>query len=273
MYNVLDIYTIPALNKLICSHFTHKITFKYANTENMCILISTNTINNILNKYTISTQTTGNDVIVLFTEKIVNLYTIYGSIIDISCKGFSTTLESIETDYYIGLTKGTMHFAMQYHLLKLPKNIDISKVYNMSRMFLNSSLFNCDLLHWDVSHIVNMTEMFYGAHSFNGDISNWNVYNVREMIRMFYEAYSFNCDISNWRVDNVKRMEYMFYNAKKFNCMYPYGNLNTWNVKHAKITKMFLYSNIHITNYIDKWPHSTYGILFSIETPGQAVQY
>jgi len=269
--NVLDNYTISSLNKLICSHITQKTTLTFADTDNAHILISTNTINNILNKYTMSYQTTCNGIIVLFENKQANIYTKYGTNIDISCKGLYTSLEYIETDIYIVLSKGTMHFAYQSNLLRLPKNIDIKKVYNMSKMFLNAKLFNCDL-NWDVKHVIDMSEMFYGATSFNGNISNWNVCNVKNMFRMFYEAKNFNGNISKWRVDNVKQMEYMFYYARSFNCMYPYGNLNSWNTKKAKKTNMFLFAQLQISECINKWTDnlSTIGI-DTVDMPGYAV--
>ena len=91
---------------------------------------------------------------------------------------------------------------------------DVSKVTDMSSMFLNSS-FNHNISSWDVSNVKNMSCMFYKS-SFNQDISSWDVSNVENMSGMFCES-PFNQDISSWDITNVKLAEDMFKNTPILN--------------------------------------------------------
>jgi hypothetical protein len=273
IYNVLKLYTFHDLNKLICAHITHTITLSYANDKNTQILISNNTIYNILNNvYTIEPYTTGYNIVISFTTQYVKLYMKYGSTIEISFKGIYTSIQHIKTDYIIGLTKGTMHFALQKELLTIPYNVNINNINNMTNMFFDATSFNCDLNHWNVNHVTNMMNMFSGAKSFDGKISNWDVSNVENMFGMFYNAKSFNGDLSSWNINKVKRMDLMFSNASGFMCLYPVGNLNNWaNIKSIK-TNMFSFANKDIKKIIGKWNNNNTELGISeVEAPGGPV--
>ena len=75
-------------------------------------------------------------------------------------------------------------------------HLDVSKVTDMSLLFLQESDFNGDISRWDVSKVIDMEGMFCNSQ-FNGDLSRWNVSNVTNMINMFSGA-QFDGDISEW---------------------------------------------------------------------------
>jgi surface protein len=112
---------------------------------------------------------------------------------------------------------------------------DVSNVWNMEQMFLNStpnaSLFNGDISSWDVSNVTSMGGMFYGATSFNQDIGSWDIINVKSMKQMFQGATSFNQDISSYDVSSVTNMRAMFYGAEAFN-----QDISSWDV--SSVTDM-----------------------------------
>ena len=56
-------------------------------------------------------------------------------------------------------------------------NWDVSKVTDMSEMFIGARSFNQPLNNWDVSKVTNMENMFYGAGSFKQPLNKWNVSN------------------------------------------------------------------------------------------------
>ncbi len=114
---------------------------------------------------------------------------------------------------------------MTYNAKDIP---DLSKVTDMSLMFLSCSKFTADLNQWDVSNIIDMPGMFNNATVFNGDISTWNVSKVTNMKSMFSRATSFNGDLSAWDVGNVIDMGSMFSGAAVFN-----GNLSSWDVSNV----------------------------------------
>jgi len=80
---------------------------------------------------------------------------------------------------------------------------NLSKVTNMTSMFIAATSFNGNISSWDVSTITNMDFMFEGATAFNQDISNWDVSNVTSMSAMFLNASAFSQDLSGWATDNV----------------------------------------------------------------------
>ena len=51
-----------------------------------------------------------------------------------------------------------------------------------------------EINNWDVSKVTDMSEMFIGARSFNQPLNNWNVSNdVTDMQLMFYNAEAVRC--------------------------------------------------------------------------------
>ena len=112
---------------------------------------------------------------------------------------------------------------------------DLSRVTDMSWMFLYATSFNGDISSWNVSGVTDMNSMFNGATSFNGDISSWNVSSVTGMNSMFSGATSFNGDISSWNVSSVTGMTSMFSGATSFN-----QPLSSWDVSSVTgMSRMF----------------------------------
>ena len=102
---------------------------------------------------------------------------------------------------------------------------DVSRVTRMEYMFSSAINFQTDISKWNMSRVVSTSGMFQYAILFNGNISTWDVSSVRIMDYMFDHAHFFNGNISKWDVSSVNNMDYMFYNAKAFN-----GDVSKWNV-------------------------------------------
>ena len=61
--------------------------------------------------------------------------------------------------------------------------------------------FNGDLSSWDVSKVTDMSDMFIFAYDFNGNLSSWDVSSVTNMNEMFAVATSFNGEpLNSWDV-------------------------------------------------------------------------
>ena len=67
-------------------------------------------------------------------------------------------------------------------------HIDTSNIDDMSNLF-QSKQFTGSIECWDVSKVKNMSEMFIYATVFNSDISKWDTTNVENMSYMF----NYNC--------------------------------------------------------------------------------
>jgi len=90
-------------------------------------------------------------------------------------------------------------------------DIDVSKIKDLSYLFVRAYNFNGDISEWDTSNVTTMSCMFRKAEKFNQDISLWDTSKVIDMNYMFCWAESFNQDISRWDTSNVENMKMMFY--------------------------------------------------------------
>ena len=138
---------------------------------------------------------------------------------------------------------------MTYKAIDIP---NLSKVTDMSTMFLGCSKFNGDINNWDVSTITDMIGMFEGCNNFNGNLNNWDVSKVIYMNSMFERCDKFNGDLSNWDVSKVTEMAAMFSRCSVFN-----GNLSNWDIsKVTNMAEMLEDTNISESNYdvlLTKW--------------------
>lgn len=116
---------------------------------------------------------------------------------------------------YFGPAGVSYRFLMGTNIetISAPDIPDASKMTDMSQLFLNASLFNGDINHWDTSNVVNMYSVFNGAKAFNQDIGNWDTSNVTNMDYMFNGAQSFNQKLPNWDVSKVESATDMFKNS------------------------------------------------------------
>lgn len=113
---------------------------------------------------------------------------------------------------------------------------DLSRVTDMSDMFLGAFAMNAPLNHWDVSNVQNMHGLFSGATSFNQPLDGWDVSNVTDMSEVFNNAEAFNQDISGWNTSKVTTMNRMFARTDVFD--QPIG---VWDVSQVTdLEKMFL---------------------------------
>ena len=104
---------------------------------------------------------------------------------------------------------------------------DVSSVESMERMFSFCINFNRDL-PWDTRSLRNAHGMFTHCYVFNGNISNWNTSNVTDMSRMFLQAYSFSGDLNNWDVRNVTDFDSIFFSCKAMHR----GLVSSWRLQN-----------------------------------------
>ena len=83
--------------------------------------------------------------------------------------------------------------------------IDTSAITDMQWLFSNDrtdgyklEAFNGDISKWDVSKVTDMSHMFLDATAFNQDISEWKVSKVTNMYTMFSGATAFNKNLNAW---------------------------------------------------------------------------
>jgi surface protein len=137
---------------------------------------------------------------------------------------------------------------------------DVANVESMARVFSSAFGFQGgDLTKWNVSKVQDMTEMFLQSRVFIGDISTWDTSSVTTMnsmvrcactstmyeliwllrlccrvftgIRMqFSSAFAFDGNLSSWKVGKVRDMSAMFQHADRFQG----GNLTGWNTSRVE---------------------------------------
>ena len=88
---------------------------------------------------------------------------------------------------------------------------DVSNVESMSGLFQSTTITNVDFMQsWDLSKVTDISKMFMRVENFDGDISSWDVSKIINMSWLFHGANMFNQDLSNWDVSSVNDMSYMF---------------------------------------------------------------
>ena len=153
---------------------------------------------------------------------------------------------------------------------------DLSRVTDMSSMFVNATSMNQDISFWNVSSVTDMSYLFYKAAMFNQRVDKWNVSSVKKMDYMFAAAANFNQplsawdmhsvtstpfmfaytaafsqDLGSWDVSNVENMDFMFYGSN-FN-----GNIANWNVSKVKRMEGMLAFTLYFNQNINNWDVSS----------------
>jgi surface protein len=129
---------------------------------------------------------------------------------------------------------------------------NVSRVTNMSNIFVSTRNFSQDLSSWDVSNVTNMRYMFHDCN-FNAPL-NWGAKTakVTDMLGMFRGPSNFNQDISGWDVSSVTTMSEMFLNTSSFN-----QNLNTWDVSKVIDFGQMFYNASLFNGDISSWQFTT----------------
>ena len=109
--------------------------------------------------------------------------------------------------------------------VNLINNWDVSKINNISGVFINNNLFNDFVGNWNTINITNMGSAFSGCSIFNQPLQNWNTSNVTIMSGMFSNAAAFNQPIDSWNTSQVTNMNNMFAGATAFD-----QDIGNWNI-------------------------------------------
>jgi len=128
---------------------------------------------------------------------------------------------------------------------------DVSKVTDMSGLFMMNPVFNQPLNSWDTSSVTSIEGMFLYTGAFNQPLNNWDTSSVTRMGNAFAYTEAFNQPLDQWDTSQVTDMMQMFMGAKKFS-----QDLNGWNVsKVEKFPNMFAYSVFN--GHLDEWNTSS----------------
>ena len=117
----------------------------------------------------------------------------------------------------------------------LKKNINTSKVQNMSRMFYGCScLQELEVGNFDTSNAKDMSWMFYGCNQLQElDIRNFDTGNVQNMSRMFSGCNHLQeLDIRNFDTSNVQNMSWMFHDCSRLKVL-DVRSFDTSNVEET----------------------------------------
>ena len=113
-------------------------------------------------------------------------------------------------------------------------NLDVSNVYDMSKMFWNAAkLKEVDLTGWQTNSVRYFDSMFFGTKQLS-DLKFTNLTSYpnekygASLMQMFDGSGIKNLDLSTWNVSNVADFTYMFANTK---------NLNVLNISNWKLNK------------------------------------
>lgn len=128
-------------------------------------------------------------------------------------------------------------------------NLDVSNVYDMSKMFWNAAkLKEVDLTGWQTNSVRYFDRMFFGTKQLS-DLKFTNLTSYpnenygANLAHMFDGSGIENLDLSTWNVSNVTDFTYMFANTKNLNVL----NISNWKLnktvefKGNPVTGLFLF--------------------------------
>ncbi len=119
---------------------------------------------------------------------------------------------------------------------------NLSKVSDLSDMFLYAAMANPNTTNWNTSNVTTMENMFAFADAANPNTSNWDTSRVENMSFMFSNALIADPDTSNWNVGNVTEMRSMFADTEMAN-----PNTTDWNTSQV-IYMNGMFSNAQSAN-------------------------
>lgn len=65
--------------------------------------------------------------------------------------------------------------------------------------------YNFDVSGWNVSNVMNMSNMFYECRMFDCNISDWDISNCKNFKYMFYKCKNFYQDLSSWKIEKYDK--------------------------------------------------------------------
>lgn len=179
----------------------------------------------------------------LFSSKI--------GIVDYKFKPVYIDARNIDTSK---VTNMTSMFENSDKLISLDvSNWDTSKVTQMQYMFMNvSKLKILDVRNWDTSKVTNTRAMFNDTSSLSElDVSQWNTSNITDMSTMFQSASSLTTlDVSQWNTSNVTSMRSMFCLTSQLVAL----DVSHWNTNQVTdMSYMFSYTKALKELDVSRW--------------------
>ncbi len=114
------------------------------------------------------------------------------------------------------------------------KNLNTSKVTDMSDMFVWCQCETLDLSELDTSNVVNMKNMFWRTKAKTINLNNFNTSKVTDMTRMFASCDQLiSLDLQNFDTSNVTTMREMFHSSESLVQL----NLSSFNT--SNVTTMY----------------------------------
>lgn len=90
------------------------------------------------------------------------------------------------------------------------RNVDTSKVTNMSEMFRSCQVKELNLSNFDTSNVSNMSYMFSECEAHSLNLSGFDTHNVENMYSMFLHCKAKELNLSSFDTSNVRDMSWMF---------------------------------------------------------------
>ena len=141
--------------------------------------------------------------------------------------------KDLDNDFY--------NFNYNYFTNLIFKDVDTSKVTNMSNMFgYCRSLTSLDVSKFDTSNVTNMSSMFYYCSSLTSlDVSKFDTSNVTDMNGMFEECSSLtSLDLGGWNTSNVNYIGSMFGNCSALTSL----DMSGWDTSNV-IYMSYMFNN------------------------------
>lgn len=153
--------------------------------------------------------------------------------------GFDSTLVEIRNLDARNATSAYEFFGTRVESFVL-KDLNLSKVTDMSYMFIDCSATTIDIANWDTSSVNNLNHAFSDCTKVTSlDLSSWNTSKVTDISYMFYNCNGLtSLNLSGWDTSNVTNMSHMFDRCEKLPSL-DVSHFNTSVV--TSMNGMFMY--------------------------------